>query len=567
MSPAGPTFVCHADGASHGNPGPAGAGVVVLDANGRDRRRVSTFLGEATNNVAEYLAIQEAVKAAADVCREDGLDPRTVSVIIKTDSELVARQISGEYRVRSLDLAPLLRTYRELAEPFYRVQVVATSQTDPRAHELATRAASRSASSNPGQGRYSRLTHLECSRCGERFDPAKPHGPCPACNGPLLARYDLDGLTWPPGGGGPARPASGARGGGGAADPVPGPEANSMWRYHDLLPVGSPRHVVSLGEGLTPLIPLPKFEARLGLDGLGRILLKDEGANPTGTFKARGASATMSRLVELGVDRCAVPTAGNAGSAFAAYAARAGLRFLAAMPENTPELIQAECASYGAIVERVPGLLPDAARYVRERAKGEGWFVASTFDEPYRVEGKKTIALEIFEAFGGRWPDAIIFPVGGGVALVAAWKVMQELAEAGVGAVPRSRGGTRPGPKLFAVQATGCSPVVKAFLGGRDETEAFDGAETAAVGLRVPSPKAGFLILRAVRATGGAAVAVTDEQLLAAADELRRVEGLDICPEGAAAVAALPEMARQGLLADCREIVVVNTGTGLKYVK
>lgn len=342
-----------------------------------------------------------------------------------------------------------------------------------------------------------------------------------------------------------------------------------MWRYHELLPVTAPQYVVSLGEGLTPLVALGGLERRLRI---GRVLVKDDRLNPTGTFKSRGASAAVSRLVELGVERCAIPTQGNAGSAFAAYAARAGLRFLTAMPEDTPAAIRAECEAYGAEVVTVKGLLPDAGRYVRERAAAEGWYVASTFDEPYRAEGKKTIALELFEALGSRWPDAIVFPVGGGVALIGAWKAAQELAAAGVaGALEagsgaaRAAGGRPKLPRLFAVQAAGCAPVVKAFNEGREETEPFANAETVAAGLRVPSPKAGFLILRALRASGGAAVAVPDEIILRTVGELRREEGLNFCPEGAAAVAALAELTRRGWLEGCREVVVVNTGTGLKY--
>jgi len=544
--------------------------VVVLDESGRERRAVSTFLGEVTNNVAEYLALKQALEEAAGVCREDGIDPARVSVIIKTDSELVAKQVAGDYQVKSADLAPLLRGFREAAVRFYRVQVshIAREQNG-RADKLARQAASqgsgeragaRAANEAPSRAPapYSRLSHLECSRCGHRYEVSELLGPCPSCGGPLLPRYDLKGLGWPPepsdvmwsaGASQGARPDSSH----GLGLPGQRPEHNSMWRYHELLPITAPQYVVSLGEGLTPLIALPSLEREVGL---GRVLVKDERLNPTGTFKSRGASAAVSRLVELGVDRCAIPTAGNAGSAFNAYAARAGIKFLTVMPQNTPPAILAECEAYGGTVETVAGLLPDAARIIRERAAAEGWFVASTFEEPYRVEGKKTIALEIFEAFGSRWPDAIICPVGGGVALVGAWKATLELAEAGFGGRP---------PRLFAVQAAGCAPVVKAFVDGRDETEPFPNASTVAAGLCVPSPKAGFLILKALRATGGGAVAVPDEETLKAADRLRRGEGLNFCPEGAAAVAALGEIARRGWLDGCRDVVIINTGTGLKY--
>lgn len=583
-----PSLTCHSDGASRGNPGPAGAGVIVADESGRERRAVSVYLGEVTNNVAEYLALQEALKAAAAVCREDSLDESRTTVSVRTDSQLIAKQVTGEYKVKSEDLQPLKQAFRDLARRFYHVEVVyVPREKNERADRLANEAIDRATralgtagpagsprpGACPGSGpavraavgtepglfttataeptaktaAYSRFTDLECSRCGRRYDPAERLGPCPACDGPLLARYDLEGLVWPP-----EQPA--ARPG-----PSPGlalagrrPEHNSMWRYHELLPVTSPQYVVSLGEGMTPLVSLPGVEREIGL---ARVFAKDEGMNPTATFKARGASAAVSRSVELGIDRCALPTAGNAGAAFAAYTARAGIEFLTAMPEDTPETIAAECQGYGATVVAVPGLLPDAARYVRERA-GEGWFVASTFDEPYRVEGKKTIALEIFEAFGSRWPDAIVFPVGGGVGLIGAWKAATELAAAGV---------ATKFPKLFAVQAASCSPVAKAFSEGGEETEPFPNARTVAVGLRVPAPKAGFLMLKALRVTGGAAVAVPDEEILRVADKLRRTEGVNFCPEGAAAVAALPEIARRGWFEDCREVVVVNTGSGLIY--
>lgn len=568
------TLVGHADGASRGNPGPAGVGAVVIDASGRERRVVSLFLGVVTNNVAEYLALHETLKAAAEVCAEDGLDPAATSLTVYTDSQLMAKQISGEYRVKSPDLAPLVQTYRRLTRPFLRVEVrYVPREKNRRADALANQAidaATGGGPSSPAPGRgsgseavraapapYSRLSHLECSECGGHQDPAEVHNSCPACRAPLLARYDLNGFSWPPE---PPREGMGPQGdlfndagaGDGARNAGCGLERDSMWRYHELLPATSARHVISLGEGLTPLVPLAGQEFGLGRV---RVLVKDEGLNPTATFKARGASAAVSRLVELGVRRCAIPTAGNAGSAFAAYCARAGVEFLAAMPEDTPEAIRLECESYGGTVETVPGLLPDAARHLRERP-GDVWYTVATFDEPYRLEGKKTIGFELFEAFGGRWPDAIACPVGGGVALVAIWKAVSELAAAGVASRV---------PRLFAVQAEGCSPVVRAFAEGAETTRPFEGARTVAVGLRVPAPKAGSLILKALRGSGGGAVAVGDADILGAAARLRRLEGLDVCPEGAAAVAALPDIVRRGWLEGCGEVVVVNTGSGLKY--
>lgn len=564
------TLTCHTDGASRGNPGPAAAGVVVLDDRGRERRAVSVFLGVTTNNAAEYLALHEALKAAADVCREDGLDPASVSVVIRTDSQLVARQVSGEYRMKSPDLLPLLEEFRRLARAFGRVEVTyLPREKNRRADALASEALDgpggnggggppvgrgRDSGSGPRRGRsadtgggrrapFSRLTHLECSRCGHRHEPSGPPGPCGSCGGPLLARYDLRGLEWPP-------------------ESEVRPESASLWRYHELLPVESPEKVVSLGEGLTPLVPLARPPASPeGGAALPPVFLKDEGRNPTGTFKARGASVAVSRLLELGVDRCALPTAGNAGSAFAAYCARAGIGLLAVMPEDAPAAVRAECEAYGAEVRLVPGLLPDAARHAAEAVRrgreggGEAWSLAATFAEPFRLEGKKTIAFELFEAFGGRFPDALVCPVGGGVALVGAWKAASELIAAGL---------TAKAPRLFAVQAAGCAPVVRAFDAGHEETRPFAGARTVAAGLRVPEPAGGFLVLRALRSTGGGAVAVTDENILRTAGELRRTEGLDLGPEAVAAVAALPELGRRGWLLGCREVVVLATGSGLK---
>ena len=546
-------LVGYADGASRGNPGPAGAGAAVYDESGRERRAVALYLGIATNNGAEYRALHEVLRAAAEVCGEDGLDPAATSVTVYTDSQLMARQISGEYRVKSSDLQPLVQVYRDLARPFGRVEVCEVPrERNRRADALANEAIdaqgpqhsagrpSRAATTTVPPS-YSRLTYLECAECGERQDPAGVHSTCPSCRGPLLARYNLEGLTWPP-----VTP---------SRDPLSpglGPEANSMWRYHELLPVISPANVVSLGEGRTPIVPVEGsgFGA-----GVARVFIKDEGANPTATFKARGASAAVSRLVELGARRCAMPTAGNAGSAFAAYCARAGVEFLTAMPEDTPETIRLECESYGASVETVPAFLPDAARHLGART-GEGWYRAATFEEPYRLEGKKTIGFELFEAFGGRWPEAVVFPVGGGVALIGVWKAAIELAAAGL---------SSGFPRLFAVQAEGCSPVVRAFDEGAEKTRPFEGVRTVAAGLRVPAPKAGALILRALKDSAGGAIAVGDEAILATAAQLRRLSGLDLCPEGAAAVAALPAITGRGQLEGCGEIVVINTGSGIKY--
>ncbi|MGI5229001.1 threonine synthase [Actinoallomurus sp. CA-142502] len=383
---------------------------------------------------------------------------------------------------------------------------------------------------------FSFLSHLECSRTGERYDAGVLQGTS-AAGAPLLARYDLgrvrDAVT---------------------PDDIARREPN-LWRYHEVLPVRDPEHVISLGEGMTPLLPLPAYARRAGLN---RLLMKDEGLIPTGTFKARGAAVGVSRAAELGVKGVAMPTNGNAGAAWALYAARAGLGSLIAMPDDAPSITMAECQVAGAELYRVDGLIGDAGRLVGA-AVGErdGYQEVSTLKEPYRLEGKKTMGYEIAEQLGWRMPDVILYPTGGGVGIIGIHKALLELKELGWV--------TGDLPHLVAVQATGCAPIVEAYENGAEESAPFPDARTVAFGITVPKALGDFLVLRAVRETGGTAVAVTDEELLAAQVELAELEGAFICPEGAACFAALGRLRDAGHLDADDEVVVLNTGAGVKY--
>jgi threonine synthase len=383
---------------------------------------------------------------------------------------------------------------------------------------------------------YSVLSHLECARCGTEHDATRVQGLC-TCGSPLLARYDL------------ARVAARADRGKVVARPP------DLWRYHELLPVSAAGRVVSLGEGMTPLLPMPRLGAALGVP---RLLMKDEGPIPTGTFKARGAAVGVSRAAELGVRGVAMATNGNAGAAWAAYAARAGLRSLIVMPSGAPEVTYAECSAAGAEVYLVEGVIGDAARLVAAAAAArEGYQDVSTLKEPYRIEGKKTMGLEIAEQLGWRLPGVVVYPTGGGVGIIGIHKALRELAELGwtSGDLPR----------LVAVQASGCAPVVAAFERGARESEPWPDPRTVAFGITVPKALGDFLVLDAVYATGGTAIAVPDEALLADQREVARLEGSLICPEGAACVAAVRRLRESGWLSQDDEVVVLNTGTGLKY--
>jgi threonine synthase len=384
--------------------------------------------------------------------------------------------------------------------------------------------------------RYSALSHLECSRCAARHESGELQGTC-GCGAPLLARYDLQALA------GQLSPAD-----------IAGREP-SLWRYHELLPVSGPDFVISFGEGMTPLLPLPRLGRALGLP---RLLMKDEGPLPTASFKARGAAVGVSRAAELGAAGVAMPTNGNAGAAWAAFCARAGLPFLVAMPADAPQITRSECVVAGAETYVVDGLINDAGRMLAPVvAQRPGWQDVSTLKEPYRLEGKKTIGLEIIEQLGWRVPDVVVCPVGGGVGLIGIWKVLAELAELGwIGADL---------PRLVAVQAAGCAPVVTAFEAGADVTSPWPQARTCAFGLTVPAPLGGFLVLRAIRETGGCAIAVSAADLPAAQARAARTEGTWVCPEGAACLAAVGQLRESGWLAESDEVVVLNTGAGLKY--
>jgi threonine synthase len=328
-----------------------------------------------------------------------------------------------------------------------------------------------------------------------------------------------------------------------------------LWRYHELLPVREAGHVVSLGEGMTPLLAMPRLGKALGVP---RLLMKDEGLIPTGTFKARGAAVGVSRAAELGVAAIAMPTNGNAGAAWSLYAARAGLRSLVVMPAAAPAITRAQCVAAGAELYLVDGLIGDAGRRVADAvARRTGYLNVATLREPYRIEGKKTMGLEIAEQLGWRMPDVIVYPTGGGVGIIGIYKALRELIELGW-----VRGEL---PRLVAVQAAGCAPIVAAFDAGAAESEPWPDARTVAFGITVPKALGDFLILEAIYATGGTAVAVTDEALLADQREVARLEGSFVCPEGAACFTAVRQLRESGWLAETDEVVVLNTGTGLIY--
>jgi threonine synthase len=384
--------------------------------------------------------------------------------------------------------------------------------------------------------RYSSLSHLECSRTGTSYDADAVQGVSDV-GAPLLARYDLEQVR----------------------DTVTRAEIASrpptLWRYHEVLPVRDPRHVTTLGEGMTPLLPLPSYGASIGVPGL---LMKDEGLIPTGTFKARGAAVGVSRARELGVKAVAMPTNGNAGAAWSVYAARAGLGSLIVMPVDAPEITRRECLAAGAELYLVDGLINHAGALVRAAVEERvGYQEVSTLKEPYRIEGKKTMGYEIAEQLGWNVPDVILYPAGGGVGLIGIHKAMLEMQELGWI-------GDRL-PRLVAVQATGCPPIVDAFEAGLDESTLKDGTHTLAFGINVPKALGDFLVLRGVRESDGTAVAVSDEAILAELGALAAAEGTWICPEGAACLAATRQLRESGWIAEHEQIVVLNTGAGLKY--
>ncbi len=356
---------------------------------------------------------------------------------------------------------------------------------------------------------------------------------CEACGKPLLARYDLTAAAKT------------------LTREVLAARPATMWRYAEVLPGNAP---VSLGEGMTPLVHAQRLGERLGL---GSLYIKDEGLNPTGSFKARGLSAAVTQAKALGAKTLAIPTAGNAGGALAAYAARAGLAAVIVMPGDTPLANVMESRAFGADVRKLDGLISDCGRYVAEHKDREGWFDVSTLKEPYRIEGKKTMAYELWEQFEGKLPNAIIYPTGGGVGLIGMWKAFEEMEALGWIGPER--------PRMVAVQAAGCAPIVEAFEKGGESAEFWDHAATIASGLRVPKVLGDFLILSALRASLGTAVAATDEEMLAAGRELAAQEGIFAAPEGAATVVAARKLAGEGWIEAQQAVVLFNTGTGYKY--
>jgi threonine synthase len=380
------------------------------------------------------------------------------------------------------------------------------------------------------------LTHLECSLCKKKFAAGKIHNLCD-CGGPLLVRYDLDNArkTW-------------------SKDRVAkGP--NSMWRYAPMLPPRA-ESIVSLGEGMTPLVRTPRLAARVGA---GDLWVKDEGLNPTGSFKARGLSCAVSMAVELGIKKVAIPSAGNAASAMAAYAAAAGIESHIFMPQDVPQANYIECKAFGSKVTLVDGLISDCAKIVNAGRETEGWFDVSTLKEPYRIEGKKTMGYEVAEQMGWELPDVIFYPTGGGVGIIGMWKAFAEMEALGWIGPKR--------PKMIAVQVEGCQPVVRAYERGEARSQFWDNAHTVAAGLRVPKPLGDFLILEAVRNSGGTAIAVSDAELLGAGIQLATDEGMFVAPEGAACVSALEKLLANGFLKKSDRIVIYNTGAGLKYLE
>ncbi len=381
------------------------------------------------------------------------------------------------------------------------------------------------------------LTHLECTYCGREFGADEAHRTCGECGKVLYARYDL-------------RKASAAL----SREDLVGRPAN-MWRYFEVMPVLDERNVVTLGEGFTPI-----FHAeRLGADmGCSDLHIKDEGINPTGSFKARGLGAAVSKAKELGIRRLTMPSAGNAAGAMSAYAAKAGMEAYVFMPKDAPQANRVEVEISGANLELVDGFITDAGRISGERAAELGLFDVSTLREPYRAEGKKTMGYEIAEQFGWELPDVILYPTGGGTGIVGMWKAFAEMEEMGW------LDGRRP--RMYAVQAEGCAPIVRAFNAGSEFAEAWENPSTLAAGIRVPAAIGDYLILRALRESGGGALTVSESEMLADMRAVASLEGMFVCPEGAAIAAALRRLLAEGAVGGDERILLLNTGSGLKYL-
>ena len=382
------------------------------------------------------------------------------------------------------------------------------------------------------------ITHLECANCHLEHEARRLLNLCRECGKPLLVRYDL------------------ARAGQTLTKQSLRTRRSDLWRYREVLPVENDDNIVSFGEGWTPLLKAANLGKQIGFD---ELYIKDESQNPTQSFKARGMSAAVSMAKELGAKKLAVPSAGNAAGALAAYAARAGLECFIFMPRDTPRANVVECEQTGAHVTLMDGLITDCGAEVARRKEAEGWFDVSTLKEPYRVEGKKTLGYELAEQLNWELPDVIIYPTGGGTGLIGMWKAFNEMEA--LGWIGSKR------PRMVTVQATGCAPIVRAFETGQRFADEFPDAETVASGLRVPKAIGDFLILDAIRESGGTAIAVTDEELIAATREIGSAEGVFCAPEGAACLPALRKMIEQGEVKPSERVVLFNTGAGVKYLE
>ena len=392
------------------------------------------------------------------------------------------------------------------------------------------------------EARFSYLSHLECSMCHRQYDANQLYTTSPCCSRPLLAQYDLASI---------ARDVT--------QDEIARREA-SMWRYHELLPVREKGNILTLGEGMTPLLAASRL-APFKMEKEVRLFIKDEGLNPTGSFKARGMAVAVSRAAELGVRGLATPTAGNAGAALAAYAARGGLPAYVVAPKDAPESCIEQARRYGVEVALIPGLISDAGRVAADVARQRGWFNVATLQEPYRVEGKKTMGLELAEQLGWRLPDAIIYPAGGGTGIVGMWKAFAELHELGW----LQDGKDRHLPKMIIVQAEGCAPLVRAFERGDEEAEIWpsEEANTLAAGLRVPAAIGDRLILKAIYESGGTAIRVSDEAMMQMVQYAAQREGMLIAFEAAATLAAYHTLLARHFLEPADETVLFFTGSGL----
>ena len=382
------------------------------------------------------------------------------------------------------------------------------------------------------------VTHLECAACHLRHEARRLHNLCRECGKPLLVRYDLET----------------------AARSLTKESLRSrrpdLWRYREVLPVEDESNIISLAEGWTPLLSAPNLGKRVGID---KLYIKDESQNPTQSFKARGMSAAVSMAKELGAQKLAVPSAGNAAGALAAYAARAGLECFIFMPRDTPRANVIECEQTGAHVTLMDGLITDCGAEVGRRKEAEGWFDVSTLKEPYRVEGKKTLGYELAEQLDWTLPDVIVYPTGGGTGLIGMWKAFDEMEQ--MGWIGSKR------PRMVTVQASGCAPIVRAFEEGKRFADEFQNASTVASGLRVPRAIGDFLILDAIRDSGGTAIAVTDEELIEATREIGAAEGVFCAPEGAACLPALRRMLEANQVETAETVVLFNTGAGVKYLE